>query len=359
MKRSPSPSGNIIEEDEHGKLTKKPKRDFTERINKLTVSLERNIEEHENSRVETQNKIKEVCDVLRAAVDNLERQLIDDLQQNYTKEESRLHESLHKLKIAEDSEEMGDEEKDKILREAESIMFWIQRYKLNHPKFEDVKKWANDTISSEFKLDVSRLLSDKLKERIPHITEVKEAGPNEVHIDLEFLNEYEKSELKRMKKDIIIEYTTEIWNGETGENYEVKDEQFLEYSHKAYIEWRHRGGSECKVRLKAVLFWLPEEEYESEWSEWKSFIAPEEHKNSGIAMTGIVWEKWKEDETYTVVDTTTNEILYSGAKRYTTLPDSTRGHRVQIKGQPPPVCVPLLARFAIAHLFEPVKEHCR
>lgn len=308
-------------------------RDIVERINIVEAALRKHIEEHESSRIETQNKIREVCDVLRTAVDNLERQLIDNLQHDYTEEESRLQESLERLGSLNDSEEMNNEEKGKTLIEVEGALSCIQKYKLNHPNFGDMKKWANDALFSEFKLGVSQSLSDEIKERIPLIIEVKETEPNEVQIDLEFLTKDENVSIKKMKKGIDVEYIAEMWNGEEGEDYEVRDEQVLGPSRKAYIEWRHRGGSECKVRVKAVWTELFGEKCESEWSEWKSFIIPKEHKNSGALKVGVVWDNVNIGETYTVTYKASNKPLYNGTKPYAIIPESVKGHRIQINGK--------------------------
>lgn len=207
MKRSLS--SQLDNEDENeGKITatfdergspKKLKINITDRIKNVVDTLNERINKHKINKVETQDKIKEVCDILREAVDNMEKEFINTLQQSYTEEETRLQEPLEKLKTLCDEEEMSDEKKDEMLKEIESTLCGVQKYRLSHPNFENVSKWAKETLNTMFSMSVEQSLSDEIiKGRIPHITELKETGSNEVCVGLEFLNEYEEIAMNRM-----------------------------------------------------------------------------------------------------------------------------------------------------------------
>ena len=330
----PSPENNNSNtpgENKEG-VPKKPRIDFTERISRIAAALERHIDEHERSRIEAQEKIEKAYNALREAADDLEKCLNDKLQERYTKEEARLQESLEKLNMLsekndarkKEGNEMCDDEMEKELKEVEKTLYGAQRYEVKVPECNDLKEWASGILDSEFKVDASKFLREELfKGRTPRITGVNEVNPNEVHIGIDFLGNAMDG----------VEYVVEMWNGEEGEDYEVRSEQVLGPFHNAYIEWRFRGGSECKVRVRAAWRGLLGEECQSGWSKWIAFTVPREHKNSGIFRIGVVWAKREDGEAYTVIDTTSrNYVLYIGMKPYIRIPYPSYGHEILIRG---------------------------
>lgn len=333
-------SGNgIPEEGEKTEVApKRPKMDFAERINKIASVLNRHGKEHENNRTRVQNKIGEVCNLLREAANSLEECLNETLNQNYTEEEARLQESTHRLEeLRNDTEEkpgrMSDADKERELSEIEDTLYGVQRYDLAVPQCDDLKKWASDMLGTEFNVKVGQSPSEEIFEgKIPRITEVEAVGPNEIHVGISFLEPEEEAAMVKVKGWSGVEYDIEMWNGEEGEDYEVRSKQIMGPSHNAYVEWRFRGGSECKVRGRAMWRGLFGDEYVSEWSDWMGFTVPSEHKNSGALESGVMWERREEGETYTVIDMTTNDVLYNGMKSYTMIPQSVQGHEILISG---------------------------
>ena len=332
--QQPSPPDNTINATDENKegVLKKPRIDFAERISRITAALERHIDEHERSRIEAQEKIEKAYNALKEAADDLEKYLNDKLQERYAKEEARLQESVHKLNTLSEKNDArkmdgndmsNDEDIEKEMKEVEKTLYGAQRYEVKVPECNDLKEWASGILDSEFKVDVSKSLSgDLLKGRTPRITEVEEVNPNEVHIDIDFLG-------NAMDE---IGYVVEIWNGEEGEDYEVRSEQVLGPSHNAYIEWRFRGGSVCKIRGRVI--WRGtsgKEEYLGEWGEWTTFAIPREHKNDGLFFTGPVWDKKERDVIYTVSDIYTGNVIYKGKKRYTLIPESSQEHPILVQ----------------------------
>lgn len=334
-----SSNSRIPEEREKNEVVpKRPKMDIAERINKIASVLNRHAKEHENNRIKVQNKIGEVCSLLREAANNLEEHLNETLKQNYTEEESRIQESTRRLEeLSNDNEEkpehMSDDDKEKELDDIEDTLYGVQRYDLAVPQCEDLKKWASDMLGTEFKVNVGQSPSEEIFEgKIPRITGIEAVGPNEIHIGISFLEPEEEVAMYKVKGWNGVEYNIEMWNGEEGDDYEVRSGQIMGPSHNAYVEWRFRGGSECKVRGRAMWRGLFGDEYVSEWSDWVSFTIPSEHKNSGALESGVMWERREEGETYTVIDMTTNDVLYNGMKSYTMIPQSVQGHEILISG---------------------------
>ena len=341
--QQPSPENNnnngTSGENNEG-VQKKPKIDFAERISQITSALDRHIEDHERSRIEAQNKIEEVCNALREAVDVLEDRLRNTVEKWYPDEETRLQESVHKLNTlsgmilsnAEDG--MSDDEKEKRLEEIEGVLCGVQRYEVKVPECDDLKEWASNTLSSEFKVNVHQSLSEELlRGRAFRITGLNEVNSNEVHIMTSFLKAEEEAAMRKMKLWSGVDYVVEMWNGEEGNRKCFRTEQVLGPSHNAYVEWRFMGGDECKIRGRAIWRGLSGEECQSEWSEWKSFTVHKKHKNSGTFMTCAVWKKREVGESYTVIDPITGRVLYRGMKPYTRIPDSSRGHELLIRGE--------------------------
>ena len=90
------------------RAAKKPKTSTIERATKVMELLKKHIDEHEKSRVDAQERIDEVCRAIREAVDEMEERLRSTNEEWYTKEETRLQESLVKLYTL--GEENTDEE---------------------------------------------------------------------------------------------------------------------------------------------------------------------------------------------------------------------------------------------------------
>ena len=295
--------------------------------------LRKHIDEHEKSKVDIQEKIDEVCRALREAVDEMEERLGSTIEEWYKKEEARLQESLVKLYTL--GEEGTDEEAaERALKEAEAALCCVQRYELKMPQCKDVKEWACNALCAEFRTEVRQSLSEEfLKKRKPRITEVREATPNDVHIGISFLEPEEEAAMKKMALWSGVEYVVEMWNGEEGEDLEVRSEQVLGPSHNACVEWRFPGGSECLVRGKAT--WRDPscgEQRASEWSEWVPFTIPVGHKSSGVYKNGVAWERWEAGETYVVTNAESGDVLYRGPNTYTRLPPSLQGRDVVVKG---------------------------
>lgn len=320
-----SPKKAPLAKKEH----KKSSKDVNKDLNNSTAALEKRIEEHTANKAEIESSIEEVCKMLRDAATALEEQLSGYVQQAYAEEETCLQESLSKMKAIQNDEEMSEKEKGKALREIKSTLCGVCKYELMRPKCEDVKKWAVDALSTEFRVCMNQSLSDKaLVESDATISNVVEAGPNEVSIDIDFScdNDDEMSG---------VEYVIEMWNGEDDEEDEnqcIKSTQIVGPSHKASVEWLFEAESECKVRGRAIKRGLLGEECLSDWSEWENFTVPKKHKNTGAFGVGIAWKRRDDNEAYTVIDTVTNEVLYSGNKNYTMVPLYVKGHKVVING---------------------------
>lgn len=313
---------------------KRPKNDTLTEISKVKSLLENRIVQHRNNVIATQSEIEETCRALREAVNSLEESLNSTLQKGYTEEEARLQEALQKLRRLESGEATSDEETGKELNEAKYSLCGSQCYELIKPQYDDLKEWASGILGAGLRVNTKQLLSEEiLRDRVPIITEMSEVNPNEVNIEVSFLEPEEEAAMKKMKLWSGIEYMVEMWNGERGEDYEVRTEQVLGPSHNAYVEWRFKRGCECKIRVRAIRRDIRGEEYLSEWSEWISFLIPKRHKNSGAVGVGVVWDMRSAGETYTLLSKKDFEVFYNGVKPYTLIPKEGRGHRLMIWGR--------------------------
>lgn len=321
-------SRNLTEEEMNREIAtlfgneSKTKEEVLDGISQAVPTLEKCMEEHKASKEQVQARIKEVCSALREAVDNLEEHFTSTLEQSFFEEEVRIQDSINNLNslASDNGKGMSDDDMDKEFKRLKENLCGIQKYELMQPQCEDIKKWAKDMLTTEFKINMDQKLSeDSLIGHIPCITDVSKVGPNEIHIRFVVSDEKLKD----------AEYKIEMWNGKAEES-EVRSEQVVGLTHNAYIDWRFEEESECKVRGRAIRIGMFGEECLSGWSDWAPFIVPKKHRSNGIFGAGLAWDRREPDEMYTVTDTTNGEVLYSEMKPYTAVPRYAMGHKMLI-----------------------------